>query len=104
MRARKGTVPGFVAASIYMSCRELKIPRTLREISEASNEEIEEVAKIFRLLLREFSLKMPIDEPFKLIPRIAAKTGVSWETTRLSIDILRKATENKVFWERTQEE
>ena len=54
-----------------------------------------ELARSYRLLLREMDLRMPVADPIKCVSRIASKAGVSEKTKRRSIEILRKAQETK---------
>ncbi|MFP3952263.1 MAG: transcription initiation factor IIB [Candidatus Bathyarchaeia archaeon] len=94
---RGRTISGFVAASIYAACRQAKIPRSLKEVSEASTQDMKTVSRTYRLLLRELDIKMPIDYPMKFVPRISSKVEVSRDTDRLTVEILRIAREEKTL-------
>jgi transcription initiation factor TFIIB len=91
------TIAGFVAASLYAACRQLKTPRSLKEVSEASTRDVGEVSMIYRLLLRELDIKMPVDHPMKFIPRIASVVGVSRRTDQVAVEILREAQRQKAL-------
>ncbi len=91
------TIAGFVAASVYAACRLNKIPRTLREVAEASTEDKKDVSRTYRYLLRELGLRMPVDYPMKFVPRIASKIDVSRETDRLTVEVLREARKKKAL-------
>jgi len=54
-----------------------------------------EIARCYRLLLRELGLQMPVPEAELRVPKIAAKVGVGEKTQRLAIDILRRAEKLK---------
>ncbi|MCW4051430.1 MAG: transcription initiation factor IIB [Candidatus Bathyarchaeota archaeon] len=88
---RGRSIDAFVAASIYAACRKAGIPRPLKEITAASTREHSEVARTYRLLIREMKIKMPIDDPLKFIPRIASKLRLKGETEIRAIEILRRA-------------
>ena len=90
---RGRSIDAFVAATIYAACRQSKVPRPLKEISKLSTREHGEIARTYRLLIRELNLKMPIDGPMKFIPSIAAKLKLRRNTEQLAIEILRKAKE-----------
>jgi len=94
---RGRTIAGFVAASLYAACREEKVPRSLREISLASSEDMKDISRVYRLLIRKLDLKMPVDHPMKFVPRIAEELEIDRETDRLSIELLRKAKEERVL-------
>lgn len=88
---RGRSIDAFVAATLYAACRQKSIPRPLKEISKLSTREHSEIARTYRLLLREMNLKMPIDGPMKFIPSIAAKLKLRRDTEQYAIEILRKA-------------
>jgi transcription initiation factor TFIIB len=88
---RGRSIDAFVAASIYAACRQSKVPRPLKEITEASTREKGEVSRTYRLLLRELRIKMPVDDPMKFIPSIASKLRLRRDTEQRAVDILRKA-------------
>jgi transcription initiation factor TFIIB len=90
---RGRSIDAFVAASIYAACRKAMVPRPLKEISQLSPREHGEIARTYRLLLKEMKLRMPIDGPMKFIPSIAAKLDLRRDTEQLAIKILRKAKE-----------
>jgi transcription initiation factor TFIIB len=94
---RGRTIAGFVAASLYAACRKCEIPRSLKRISEASPESMKTISRTYRFLLQELDIQMPIDHPMKYVPRIASKIGISRDTERLTVRILRKAREEKVL-------
>ena len=88
---RGRSIDAFVAASIYATCRLERLPRPLKQISAASTREHSEIARTYRLMLREMDLKMPIDDPMKFVPSIASKLNLRRDTETHAIDILRKA-------------
>lgn len=92
---RGRSIDAFVAASIYAACRTSKIPRPLKEISKSSTREHSEVARTYRLLIREMNLRMPVDDPMKFIPSIASKLKLRRDTEQYAIEILRKAAEKR---------
>lgn len=88
---RGRSIDAFVAATIYAACRKNNLPRPLKEISRLSPREHGEIARTYRLLIREMKLKMPIDDPMKFIPSIASKLNLRRDTEQLAISILLKA-------------
>ncbi|MFP3951785.1 MAG: transcription initiation factor IIB [Candidatus Bathyarchaeia archaeon] len=94
---RGRTIEGFVAASIYAACRQSKVPRSLREVSQASTQDMKTISRTYRLLLWDLDLKMPVDHPMKFVPKIASEVEVSRKTDRLTVEILRKAKREKAL-------
>jgi len=90
---RGRSIDAFVAACVYASCRLLKIPRTLKQVSKSAKRSLSEVSSTYRLLHVELKLRPPIDTPFKFVPEIASKVAVSPQTEFLALDILSKANE-----------
>ena len=88
---RGRSIDAFVAACIYAACRLSKVPRPLKEITSASTREHSEIARTYRLILREMNLKMPIDDPMKFVPKIASKLKLEGEIENHAINILRRA-------------
>ena len=50
-----------------------------------------DVARCYRLLLRELGVQMPIADPLTYVSKIAEKTGISGQTQGLAIKILYEA-------------
>ena len=46
---------------------------------------------MYRLIIREMDLRMPVDDPSKFVSKMASKLGVSVETEFKTIDIIRSA-------------
>ena len=88
---RGRSIAAIAAASLYAACRQTETPRSLREISEASLVDKKDVARCYRLLIRELDIHMPIADPLTYISKIAERTGISGKTQGLAIKILREA-------------
>lgn len=92
---RGRSIAAIAAASLYAACRTTSTPRTLREISEASLVDKKDVARCYRLLLRELDMRMPIADPLTYVSKIAERTGISGPTQGLAIKILRDAKRHR---------
>jgi len=88
---RGRSIAAIAAASLYAACRDTGTPRTLREIAEASLVDKKDVARCYRLLLRELGVQMPIADPLTYISKIAERTGISGKTQGMAIQILSDA-------------
>jgi len=71
-------------------------PRTLKDVGTASNIKRKDIARCYRLLLRELSLRMPVVNPVNCVSRIASKADLSEKTKREATKILRTAEELKI--------
>ncbi len=90
---RGRSIESVVAASIYAACRELRIPRTLDEIARYTRAGRKDVARCYRLLVREAAIKIPLPSPIDFVPRIGELLGLSGITIRKAIEILKRAKE-----------
>ena len=92
---RGRSIAAIAAAALYAACRGSGTPRTLREIAEASLVDKKDVARCYRLLLRELDVHMPIADPLTYVSKIAEKTGISGKTQGAAIQILRDARKKR---------
>jgi transcription initiation factor TFIIB len=84
------TVSSVLAASVYLACRELETPRTLNEVSSASNVSRKKISRDYRLLVHAFDPRIPAIDHVRCITRIGNKVGVSEKTKRMAIKIMRQ--------------
>ena len=70
---------------MYIACRELGIPKTLKEIAVANNIKRRTLAKSYRLLISELDIKIPIIDSTKCIIKIANKANLNEKTKRKAI-------------------
>ena len=84
------TVSSVLAASVYLACRELETPRTLNEVSSASNVPRKKISRDYRLLVHTFDPKIPAVDHIRCITRIANKVGLSEKTKRMAVKIMRQ--------------
>ena len=93
---RGRSISAIVAASLYLACRQSHTPRTLNEVAESSPVDRKDIARCYRLLLRELDVSIPVPEPERCISKIAARVGVQEKTQRLAKRILEEARRKKV--------
>ncbi len=93
---RGRSIESVVAAAVYAACRELKVPRTLDEIAKYTKSNRKDIARCYRLLLKELGVKVPTSDPIDFISRIATALGLSGRVMRRAADILHKAREKGI--------
>jgi transcription initiation factor TFIIB len=94
--ARGRSIISLLAASLYSACRDTETPRTLKEIANSCNLKKKDVARCYRLLIRELDLKMPVVDPSKCISKIANKADISERSKRKALEMIRMAMEEKI--------
>ena len=99
---RGRSISALIASALYAACRDTETPRTLKDIGNASNIKRKDIARCYRLLLRELSLKMPVVNPINCISRIASKAGLSEKTKREATKILQQLKNSKYLQEKIQ--
>ncbi len=88
---RGRAIESVVAAALYAACRIHKIPRTLDEIAKHTKSGRKEVARCYRLLVRELGLRIPLVDPADFVHRIATMLGLSGATVKTAIEIIERA-------------
>ena len=88
---RGRSISALIAASLYAACLDTETPRTLKDVAAACNIKKKDIARCYRLLLREMNMRMPVVDPTKCVSRIASKAGLSEKTKRSALVILHKA-------------
>jgi len=90
---RGRSIEAVMAASIYAACRAQKIPRTIEEISKYTRSGRKDVARCYRLLLKETNVKIPLADAETFIPRIISELNLSGSVESKAIEIVRRAKE-----------
>jgi transcription initiation factor TFIIB len=93
---RGRSISAIIAASLYAACRDRETPRTLKDVAVVSNVKKKDIARCYRLLLKEMDIKMPVVDPTKCVSRIASRANLSERTKRRALEILRKAEEARI--------
>lgn len=86
-----------IAVACYIACREMEIPRTLKELAEISNTDEKRISKVYRNLILELDLKVPLPDPLKMIVKIANMCKTSEKTKRCAISLMNDILNKKLF-------
>jgi transcription initiation factor TFIIB len=85
---RGRTIPSILAASLYIACREMAVPKTLKEIAKASNIRLKTVSKDYRLLLTELDLKVPNNDLIYYVSKVGNALPMSEKTKRRALELV----------------
>jgi transcription initiation factor TFIIB len=96
LAVRKGLVRGrsmesVVAGALYAACRRHDVPRTLDELSEASNIEKKEIGRTYRFITRELGITILPSNPSDYIARFASTLKLGPETQSKAVEIIEQA-------------
>ena len=94
---RGRSIESVIAAAVYLACRIRKLPRTLDEIQEYTKANRKEIARCYRMLIRELGIRVTSVDPADFVPRIAHILGLPGVVVKTAIEILNKARESGVL-------
>lgn len=93
--ARGRSVDNMVAAVVYLACRLHRTPYSLDEIIEnmknLTEDSKRDVARIYRLLIRELGRKVPVLEPTSFVYRITSSLNLPDKVAVEAVKILMEA-------------
>ncbi|MEM5882962.1 MAG: TFIIB-type zinc ribbon-containing protein [Candidatus Aenigmatarchaeota archaeon] len=87
---------GLVTASIYLSCRQLGIPRTLKQISEVSGLKEKEIGRNYRAIVKELGYQPPLSSPSDYISKLMNELNRSGKTEEVTYKILSAAQQARL--------
>jgi len=90
---RGRSISAMIAASLYAACRDAEIPRTLKDVTEASNVKRKDISRCYRILHQELELKMPVVDSIQCIAKISSKLKITEKTKRHAIKIIKEIQE-----------
>ncbi len=93
---RGRTMNSLIAASLYASCRESNIPRTLDDIATAGNIERRILSRDIRTLIKQLELNLKQYDIRLFIAKIANNLNLKEKTKRDAIEILQSAKEAEI--------
>ena len=88
---RGRSMESVIAACIYAACRSYNIPRTLDEISAASDVERKEIGRTYRFIVRKLKIKVTPSSPKDYISRFSSILHLSPKAQNESLKILKNA-------------
>jgi transcription initiation factor TFIIB len=94
---RGRTITGVLTAAMYLACRDMGIPRTLKEISTISNIKRKDIARNYRMLVFELEILIPIVDPMNCIIRIANKVKLSDKTKRQAVRMMNNIAKEEII-------
>ena len=93
---RGRSISALMASALYAACRDTETPRNLKDVEQAANIKRKDIARCYRLLIKELDLKMPVTDSIQCVARIASKIGIQEKTKRHAINVLKLAQKNEI--------
>ena len=93
---RGRTMASLISASLYASCRQNNIPRTLDDIAEAGNIERRILSRDLRTIIKKLGLNLNQYDTTSFIAKISNNMKLSEKTKRDAFDILKRCENEKI--------
>ncbi|MBS3777700.1 MAG: transcription initiation factor IIB [Candidatus Thermoplasmatota archaeon] len=94
---RGRSINGFAAATVYAGCRRCNLPRSLDEVSDASDIDKKEIGRNYRFMSKELSLKLLPVRPQEYLNRFANSLNLKGDAIQEARDLITKTLENKTI-------
>ena len=88
---RGRSINAVIAASVYAACRNAGMQRNLKDLEEAANIKRKDIARCYRMVVKNLDLKMKVVDPVNCIARISSLINTKEVTKRYAVKILEEA-------------
>ncbi len=82
-----------MCASVYVSCRQSGIPRSIIDVSQAAFVTKKQVSRACRILIEVLDLNLGFCEPLEFVAKIANEAKITEQTSRNALKLLHKLSE-----------
>ena len=79
------------AAALYVACRDLETPRTLKDFAAIINVSKKELARCYRKMITVIDIQLPTVDLMRCVSRVAASVGFSEKVKRRALELVRLA-------------
>ncbi|HUS78508.1 MAG TPA: TFIIB-type zinc ribbon-containing protein [Patescibacteria group bacterium] len=93
---RGRSISSMVAASLYAALRVTWTPMTLSDVARVSPIDKKDIARCYRVLLRELKIRVPVPKAQLRVSKIASKVELGEKTQRMAVEILGEADRLKI--------
>ncbi|MFZ8936724.1 MAG: transcription initiation factor IIB [Nitrosopumilaceae archaeon] len=93
---RGRTMASLISASLYASCRQNNIPRTLDDIADAGNVERRILSRDLRTIIKKLGLSLNQYDTTSFIAKISNNMNLSEKTKRDAFEILKRCEDQKI--------
>lgn len=93
---RGRSIEGVATACLYISLRQLNIPRSLQEMESVSRVDKKEIARTHSYLVKELNLEVQPSDPKEYVARFCSQLDLSESVDKKARDILDKAEEARL--------
>ncbi len=99
---RGRSISALMASALYAACRDTETPRNLKDVEQAANIKRKDIARCYRLLVKELDLKMPVTDSIQCVARIASRIGIAEKQRDMQLKCSKKHKKTKFQQEKIQ--
>jgi transcription initiation factor TFIIB len=94
---RGRTTDGILTAAIYIACRDLGVPKTLKEVAAANSIRFKTLSRSYRILVTELGISTPpVIDPMKCIVKVANNADLNENTKRQAMDVMNNLSKREI--------
>jgi transcription initiation factor TFIIB len=94
---RGRTIDGILTAAIYIACRDLGVPKTLKEVAAAISIMFKTLSRSYRILVTELDISTPpVIDPMKCIVKVANNADLNENTKRRAMDVMNNLSKREI--------
>jgi transcription initiation factor TFIIB len=94
---RGRAIDAILSAAIYIACRDLDVPKTLKEVAAASSLRLKILSRSYRVLVTELDISTPpVIDPMKCIVKVANKADLNENTKRRAMDVMNNLSKREI--------
>ena len=86
-----------VAGAIHVACKICEVPKTLKEISEATNIDKNDIARAYRFITRNLDVKVLPSDPISFVNKFASALKLSPKTETKAVKIIEIARKKRLL-------
>jgi len=94
---RGRTIDGILTAAIYIACRDLGVPKTLKEVAATNSIRLKTLSRCYRTLVTKLDISTPpVIDPMKCIVKVANNADLNENTKRQAMDVMDNLTKKEI--------
>jgi transcription initiation factor TFIIB len=82
------TITGMILSSLYVSCRESNVPKTMQEFAEVGNISFRDLSRHYRVFVNALGIEIESYNPSSFVSRIGGIIGLSEKVKRDALDMI----------------
>ena len=94
--AKGRSIIAILASALYIACRDTETSRTIKDIALASDIKPKDIARNYRVLIRELDISVPIADPLKYTAKIANTAKLGEITKRHAFNTMNEVIKKEI--------